>query len=304
MLSEDLDLYIRLRRALGFKLASQHSMLKSFVAFAEGSGDQHVRVKRALDWALQASSPSQQRIRLLTIRRFALAMRAEDSRHEIPARDALGRARFERRAPHIYTKEEIGQLVDAASQLGPPDTIRPLTYSTLFALLAATGLRISEALAMQLDDATADGLIVQQSKFRKSRMLPLHNTVWEALNAYLSVRNEYGYSDKHLFIANTGKFPAYRTVITVFLQLSRSLGLRDEAGGQGPRIHDLRHTFAVRSLEQCAPDRNAIVRHISALSTYLGHAHVTDTYWYLHATPLLMGQLADAGEALFRGDAS
>ncbi len=104
-----------------------------------------------------------------------------------------------------------------------------------------------------------------------------------------------------MFVSNTGTPPSYNTVIAVFLRLARSAGLRGEPGQPGPRIHDLRHTFAVRSLEQCRHDHDAVGRHVVALSTYLGHAHVTDTYWYLHATPILMGQIAAAGEALHQG---
>ena len=107
-----------------------------------------------------------------------------------------------------------------------------------------------------------------------------------------------------LFVSNAGTAPAYSTVVAIFLRLARSIGLRGEAGQPGPRVHDLRHTFAVRSLEQCRHHREAVARHIVASSTYLGHAHVTDTYWYLHATPILMGQIAEAGEALHRGHAS
>jgi integrase len=110
--------------------------------------------------------------------------------------------------------------------------------------------------------------------------------------------------DHALLVSTPGKAPSYPTVVAVFLQVARSIGLRGNPGQPGPRIHDLRHTFAVRSLEQCPRDREAVARHVVALSTYLGHAHVTDTYWYLHATPILMGQIAEAGEALHRGRAS
>jgi len=192
----------------------------------------------------------------------------------------------------------------AAAQLQPACSIRPLTYSTLFGLIAATGMRISEALALRIDDVTTDGLLIRQTKFHKSRLLPLHDTTRRALDSYLSVRAQLGTLDGSLLISTTGKAPAYETVAATFRLLARSIGLRGEPGQPGPHIHDLRHTFAVRSLEQCRHDREAVARHIVALSTYLGHAHVTDTYWYLHSTPILMGQIAEAGEALHRGQAS
>jgi integrase len=301
MLSQDLTRYTDLHRSLGFKFRIQHSLLRNFVTYAEAQGDEFVRVDRVLDWAARAPSPPQRRNRLLTVRRFALAMQAEDARHEVPAADALGHARFDRRIPHIYRPDEIAELMQAAAQLQPAGSIRPLMYSTLFGLLAATGMRISEALALRLEGITADGLIIRQTKFQKS---PLHETTRRALDHYLSARVRLGTLDGALLVSTTGKAPSYNTVMAVFLRLARSIGLRGEPGQRGPRIHDLRHTFAVRSLEQCRPDREAVARHIVALSTYLGHAHVTDTYWYLHATPILMGQIAEAGEALRLGRTS
>jgi integrase len=304
MLSQDLTRHVDLHRSLGFKFRIQHSLLRNFVAFAEAQGDELVRVDRVLAWAAQAPSPPQRRNRLLTVRRFALAMQAEDARHEVPAADALGHGRFERRIPHIYRPDEIARLIQAAAQLQPAGSIRPLMYSTLFGLLAATGMRISEALALRLEDITADGLIIRQTKFQKSRLLPLHETTRRALDKYLSARARLGTLDGALLVSTTGKALSYNTVMAVFLRLARSIGLRGEPGQPGPRIHDLRHTFAVRSLEECRHDREMVACHIVALSTYLGHAHVTDTYWYLHATPILMGQIAQAGEALHRGHAS
>lgn len=301
MLSQDLARHAELQRIMGFKFRVQHTLLKSFTAFAEAHGDEYVQVARVLEWATLAPSPQQRRNRLLTVRRFAQAVAAEDRRHEIPAADALGRGLFERRIPHIYTTDEIAALMCAATCLKPSASIRPLMYETLFGLLAVTGMRISEALALQLDDVAADGLIIRQTKFQKSRMLPLHPTTRDALELYLSARRRIGILDSALFVSNTGTPPSYNTVIAVFLRLARSAGLRGEPGQPGPRIHDLRHTFAVRSLEQCRHDHDAVGRHVVALSTYLGHAHVTDTYWYLQATPILMGQIAVAGEALYQG---
>jgi len=264
MLSRDLAHHAELQHQLGFKFRVQHTLLKKFVAFAERHGDQRVRSARVLEWATLAPSPQQSRNRLLAVRRFALALSAEDSHHEVPAADTLGRGLIERRIPHIYIAGEITALMQAAASLKPAGSIRPLMYETLFGLLAAAGMRISEALALQLDDVTDDGLIIRQTKFKKRRLLPLHRTTSHALDRYLAAR-------------------------------------RGGLGQRGPRIHDLRHTFAVRSLEQCLHDRDAVARHIVALSTYLGHAHVTDTYWNLQATPILMTQIAAAGEALHQG---
>ena len=304
MLNRDLARYVDRKRSLGFKFRSQHVQLRSFVAFAEQRGDRTVRNARVLAWAAQAPSPEHRRNRLLTVRRFALTVHAENSRHEIPSADALGRANAKRRPPYIYTPDEILRLLRAAAALEPTGTIRPIMYTTLIGLIAATGMRIAEALGLQLDDVTADGLVVRETKFHKTRLLPLHATVRQELDRYLAARREVGTADRALFISAAGQPLPYNSVRYVFLNLLDRTKLRGAHAGRDPRIHDLRHTFAVRSLEQCGHDHTAVARHIVALSTYLGHAHVTDTYWYLQATPVLMGQIAEAGETLLMGGAA
>jgi integrase len=303
MLSEDLDRHISLHHALGFKFRTQSLLLRNYVTYAEARGDQLISADRVLAWAVEAPSPEQRRNRLLEVRRFAIAMYAEDDRHEVPAADALGRGLHTRRIPYIYSPEDIRRLMAAAASLAPAGTIRPATFATLFGLLAATGMRISEALALRLSGITDDGLVIEKTKFKKSRLLPLHPSTRGALDAYLAVRLRVATESDALLIGDTGEAVAYPTVIAVFLRLTRSIGLRGPSGRGGPRIHDLRHTFAVRSLERCAHDAAVVSRHIVGLSTYLGHAHVTDTYWYLQASPALMTHIADAGEALQRGQA-
>lgn len=304
MLSQDVARYIDLHQALGFKFRTQSSLLRSFIRFAEQHKDSHIHTPRVLDWAAQAPSPEQRRNRLATIRRFALSMHAEDTRHDVPPVNAFGRGWFKRRKPFIYSSEQVSMLVSAASQLKPINSIRPATYSTLFALLAVTGLRISEALALEVEDITDDGLVVRATKFKKDRLVPVHPSTREALEQYLRFRARVPAASAKVFISQKGVAVCYSTVATTFLSLMRSLGLRQECDKGGPRIHDLRHTFAVRSLERCAGDTDAVVRHTTALSTYLGHAHISDTYWYLQATPLLMTQIAQAGANLYRGKSS
>jgi integrase len=237
---------------------------------------------------------------LLTVRRFALAMHAEN-RHQVPAANALRHAVAKRRWPYIYGADEIARLLRAAAALHPTGSIRPTMYTTLFGLLAVTGMRIAEALALQVDDVTADGLVIRETKFQKSRLLPLHTTARQALDGYLAARQSLATLDRALFVSVARGALPYNTVRRIFLQLLDRTNLRGAHAGRDPRIHDLRHTFAVRSLEQCRHDRAAVSRHLVALSTYLGHAHVTDTYWYLQATPVLLGQIAEAGEALLQG---
>jgi hypothetical protein len=181
MLSQDLARYIDQQRSLGFKFRLQHILLRGFVAFAEEGGDRYIRSDRVLTWAACAPSPEQRRSRLLTARRFALALRAENGRHQVPAADALGHAVAKRRTPYIYPSDEIARLLRAAANLQPAGSVRPVMYTTLLGLLTATGMRIAEALALRLDDMTPDGLVIRQTKFQKSRLLPLHPTTKGAL---------------------------------------------------------------------------------------------------------------------------
>ena len=301
MLTENVTRYVELRRAMGFKFKVQAYLLHHFARFAESRGDVSVRKETVLAWATEALSAAQRRSRLLLVRRFAQSMHAEDARHEIPPGDAFGRPTKNRRSPHIYTPDDLRRLLDAAAQLTPKGSLRPATYVTLLSLLVSTGIRISEALSLQLDDITRDGLLIRHTKFRKSRLVPLHATAREGLNRYVVRRMEVGGDDRSVFVSMWGTRLAYSTVCAVFLHLIRSIGLRGEPGTSGPRIHDIRHTFAVRALEACDGGKDEIVRHILALSTYLGHAHLSDTYYYLHATPKLMEETALAGERLFRG---
>jgi len=302
MLSQLFAEYAALQLALGFKFRTPGILLRNFVNFAEHRGEHVITKATVREWALQAPSSEQRRNRLLTVRRFAVVLHAEDPRHEVPSADLFGSASHQRRTPYVYSPGDIRRLIDAAHRLGPNGSIRPLTYATMFGLIAATGMRVSEALAIRLSDVTDDGLIIAQTKFKKSRLLPLHPTTRLALNGYLVDRLKAPSLSDALFISHQGTPPAYPTVVTVFLQVARSIGLRGAPGSRGARIHDLRHTFAVRSLENCAHDAAAVARHITALSTYLGHAHVSDTYWYLQATPELMIHVAHAGEALHRGE--
>lgn len=298
MLSRDLDSYITLQRARGLKFKTQPGPLKSFVNEAEASGDTHVTTARVLEWAPRTTSAAQARNRLAVVRRFAEHLAIADPAHEVPPADAFGRWRFERRTPHIYTTAEISTLMTVARQLGPPATIRGETLATLIGLLASTGLRVSEALRLDLDDVTAEGLVVRETKFRKSRLVPLHSSARAALDRYLRRRRTVPGTGDAFFVGNSGGRPAYVTVRGLFLRIARETGLRGLPGEKGPRLHDLRHTFAVRSLEACGGDRRAISRHMLALATYLGHADPSHTWWYLQATPALMRHIADAGETL------
>ena len=300
MLSRAIDSYLEVRRATGFELQVDAGLLRNFARFATARSETHVRRQTAIEWAARAPCPSQRERRLGMVRRFVDHARAEDPAHEPIPRHVFAHNR-RRPAPYIFSASELHQLLDATSHLRPKGSLRPLTYYTLFGLLAATGLRIAEARHLVLDDITADGLIVRKTKFHKSRMLPLHETTAAALHRYLGQRHVVGGTDAHVFLSTKGQALTYAMVNGTFHFLLRFVALRPPLGQHAPRIHNLRHYFALRALESCTGPRDRITPHVLALSTYLGHAHVADTYWYLQATPHLMTGIADACEAFSLG---
>lgn len=303
MLNATVERHIALHLATGHQFRRQSCLLRSFARYAEGKSEDVVCAATAVEWAALGPTVATRHGRLEVVRRFALLVRAEDPRHEIPPAGVFG-GRPRRRTPHIFSTQEIHALLKAAAALGPRKSLRPRTYVTLLGLIAATGLRISEALALRLGDITATGLVIRETKFRKCRLVPLHPTTRAALLAYLRARAKHAAADDAVFLSEWRSQMSYSTVITTFLTLVRHIGIHSGPGRPGPRIHDLRHTFAVRSLEQCAGEREDVSRHMLALSTYLGHAHVADTYWYLQATPKLLADIAAQGESLAKRGAS
>ena len=188
MLSEAIDRHIELYRSVGFKYRVQEYMLRSFGAFAEGRSELFIRTETVLAWAASAPSVRQRCDRLLTIRRLARALKAEDERHEVPPSDVFGRAPRSHRKCHIFTQGEINILLRSTAQLGPKRSIRLVTYIALLSLITATGLRISEALRLQVSDITDEGLLIRETKFQKSRLVPLHASARRGLLQYLAVR--------------------------------------------------------------------------------------------------------------------
>jgi integrase len=303
MLTRAIEGYLAVRRAAGFVLTVDTGLLRSFARFAADRAETHVQRQTAIAWAAQAPSPYQRERRLGMVRRVVVHARAEDPGHERIPRHVFAHRRT-RLLPYLFSDRELEQFLAATARLRPRGSLRPLTYATLFGLLAATGLRVSEALHLVVDDITADGLLIRETKFRKNRLVPLHETTATALDGYLARRHAVAGAEVHVFLATTGRPLTYPMINGTFHYLLRSVELRTTAGERppAPRIHDLRHRFAVRALEGVAGDRDRITQHVLALSTYLGHAHVADTYWYLHATPHLMRCIADACEIGGAGD--
>jgi len=294
--------YVALRRATGYAFRSEGALLKSFATFAERRGEAFVRTPIVIEWAGLASSLHQRARRLGQVIRFAKHVRAEDARHEIPPA-IFGAEKRSRPTPYILSPDQIRRLIHAASQSGYR-TLRRQTYSTLFALLASTGLRVSEAIHLRLTDLTPDGLVIRDTKFRKSRLVLLHPTARAGLERYLQHRCAYAPTDDHVFVSLRRKPLLLHDVEVAFQTAARASGLPDQAPRARPTPHSLRHTFAVRALQTCSDGRDAITRHMLALSTYLGHAKVADTYWYLEAVPELMADIAQACEGFVMGGRS
>lgn len=303
MLNSHISRYVALHRGLGRKFAEQERQLRLFATFASGFGDRHPNIERIYDWCRTASSQNVARTRFDVVRRFCLYAHAEDQSYEVPPAGVFGRGKRPRPTPHIIEPAQLRAIMQAALDLPPRGQISPHTYHYLFGLLAATGLRISEALALQRDDLVEDGLIVRNGKFGKQRLLPLQPSTRQALESYLSIRKELGAVGDDLFVTTRGQAPHKVAVHIVFVKLARQLGFRGPTGTPGIRVHDLRHTFAVRSLESCPREREVIAHHMAALSAYLGHTDVAHTYWYLEATPVLLRDIAAASERLYRGEA-
>ncbi len=295
MMSPLIESYVALRHAVGFDFRAGAILLRSFARYATERGETHVRMQTAIDWATATRSLPQRARRLATIARFARHVHAEDERHEIPPTDLFGQHR-RRPVPFIFTPAQLKALLAEARRLGPSGSSRPHTFATLFALLSATGLRVSEALGLRVDDVMADGLRIREAKFHKSRLVPLHESTQAALQQYLGHQRPPA-NDDHVFVSQRGRPLSYSTVHEVFGALARKVGLPRKA-----RIHSLRHTFAVRALAASPSGRDQVAGHMVAVSTYLGHASIADTYWYFEATPPLLAEIAITSERFFKED--
>lgn len=295
-LQKALEEYLAVRRAFGFKLHLAGRLLHTFVCFAEREGASYITTDLAIRWATQPKNchPAQLGNRLGMVRGFARYHQAADPRTEIPP-EGMFPTRYCRTTPYIYTDDEIARLLDAAQKLPSLKGLRAPTYCTLLGLLAVTGMRLCEALALDRDavDLTQGLLIVRKTKFGKSRWVPIHPTACSVLLQYMRKRDEVfpKPATPSFFLSEDGTRLTDCTVRKTFIKLSRKIGLRQPEDSHGPRLHDLRHCFAVRTLRDWYRAGRDVERHLPELSTYLGHAHVSDTYWYITATPELM-QLA------------
>jgi integrase len=296
-LARSAEEYLALRRALGFKLRHETWFLPQFVAFLAAHGSEIITTDLAVRWAQlpAAAEPNWWARRLGAVRRFARHHRSFDPRTEVPPPDLIP-FRSHRLTPHIYTDREVAALMRQARALR--GALRSVTHATLLGLLAATGMRVGEALA--LDDADVDWnrslLTVRHAKFQKSRLVPVHASTLAALRAYVACRDRLipRRRCRGFFVSRGGARVLHQNFHHTFLRLLRLASL-DKGPGRRSRLHDLRHTFAMKTLRSWYRSGVDAERRMASLSTYLGHVSPTSTYWYLTATPEL---LALAGKRL------
>lgn len=296
--------FIALRRGLGYRSPSQERALRAFARSLDRTGHQGpIPLEVSLDWAASTTStdPCNPARRLVMVRGFLRHLAAVDSATEVPAPGLLG-STGHRKPPHVYSDEEISDLLRAAAGLSPAGGLRPRCYATLFALIACTGLRISEALALTCGDVDLDGgmLTVRAGKRGRSRLLPLHPSALPPLGDYATERTRrYGPpgDGEAFFRTDRSDRVSYNAASSTFVVLRRQLGWTAAGRTRAPRVHDLRHRMVVRRIQAWHADGVDVDRKIAVLATYLGHVEVSDVYWYLSAVPELMSIVSARFEA-------
>ena len=300
-LRRDLDNYLAIRRALGFKLERAGLLLTDFVGYLETNRVDTITTDAALEWATLPpnGSSSWWAHRLSVVRSFARHLHVIDPAHEVPPPGLLP-GRSHRATPFLYSDADIAALMAAAAGFRSP--LRAATFETLVGLLAVTGLRIGEALRLDRDDVDLTGgvLTIRLTKFGKSREVPLHASTVDALASYSRERDRLCRrpADPAYFLSTTGSRLLYCTAHLAWLDLVHRAGLQPRSAKCRPRPHDLRHSFAVRTLLGWYRDGADVQARLPLLSTYLGHVHPGSTYWYLSAAPELLALVAGRLDAV------
>ena len=287
--------YLAMRKGLGYKYQHQTRRLADFVSFMVKHEATTITTKLAMEWAtLPPGRHASWALRLTDVRGFARHIACIDPRTEVPPVGIL--PSLKRAKPYVYNDAEIGALLTAALSLPPTGALRSWTYHCLFGLIAVTGMRLSEAIGLQCDDVDLDAgvLTIRLTKFGKSRLVPVHPTTCAALRSYAQRRDAHPTTrhTPYFFVAERGGPLLHQYVHRVFWRLSREIGLRRPGDRTGPRVHDFRHRFAIQTLLGWYREGVDIEGKLPALSTYLGHTCVRDTYWYLSACPELMQEAA------------
>ena len=306
---DHLEQYIADRRRYGIEATSIGAILRPFAAFADAEGAEWITVDLFLQWRKQFGTAGTVTWgnRLSLLRGFAAWLKVSDPRTEVPPMGLI-RKRGQRPRPYIYSDDEIIQIVTEAAQLPSPLGLRGKTHSTLFGLLAVTGLRLGEALGLDDHDVDLDAAVlhVRSAKNGKSRFVPVADCTARRLAAYRGERNRVlGTAPVAFFTGESGQRLPIRTAQTNFTKVRRAIGLRKDHVGRrmpqcGPRIHDLRHTMATKTIVDWFRQRRDIDLEMYKLSTYLGHTDPRGTYWYIEAVPELLQLASDRGEQSFR----
>ena len=292
----ELDRYLTIRRSLGYDLDTTARVLRRFIAFAESNGAEHVTPDLFLRWQQTFGAAGRQTwaARLGMVRLFAQWLHGLDPAHEPPPRGLIPN-RSRRSRPYVYSEAEIASIVAAASELPSVYGLRGIVYATLFGLIATTGLRISEALALDVGDIDLETgvLTIRRGKLGKARLVPLDASVAHRLRAYIGERDRLlGASPDALFVADAVRRITDCSARYTFALVCQKVGLRSPQRfgrhGRGPRIHDLRHTFAARTLIGWYRTGQDPAREMIKLTTYLGHVSPEHTYWYIEAVPELL----------------
>jgi integrase/recombinase XerD len=291
-LRKSLEEYLAVRRALGLKLKTPGRLLHQFIDFTEGERASFITKKLALSWATQSSKcrPTYWEYRLSQVRRFAEYQSAIDPRTEVPPQGILPQS-FCKKLPFFYSDTDIEGLLASAKQLHSRLGFQGAMYSAFFGVLVVTGMRVSEVVGLNRDDVDlSDGLlIIRRTKFDKSRLIPLHNSTCSILRHYAELRDRIlpRLTSPAFFVSEQRKRLNYSAVWRIFVKLTRGIGL-PSGTGSGPRIHDLRHRFAIRALCRLYRDGQDVEHCLPTLATYLGHVNIASTYWYLSAAPELL----------------
>jgi len=295
-----LDAYLALREALGVSTRACRKLMQDFVAYLEKHGDgKPIRAQLAVDWACSTSATcgaAGQAARLGLARGFLVHLKASLPDTEIPDRHLLAAPR--RPQPYILSTTEISRLLEAAAQLGPRHSLRPHTIRALFGLLACTGLRPCEAAKLLVPDVQIDcqppRLLIRQTKFHKSRWVPLHPTAVEQLRRYAQLRCEMNYDglSESFFVSEKGRPLELYCLRYTFRCLVLELGIKPRPGQRHPTLHSMRHTFAVSRLRQWYESGADVRALLPNLSVYLGHLDLASSFWYFSATPELLGAAA------------
>jgi integrase len=296
--------YVTLRRGLGYRSPSQERALRAFARYLDRDGhDGPIPLESSLDWATSTAStdPRNPARRLTTVRGFLRHLTALDGVTDVPTPGLLGPTGH-RTPPHVYSDREIADLLHAAAGLSPAGGLRPRCYATLFGLIACTGLRISEALALSCGDVdVADGMLtVRAGKRGRTRLVPLHPSALAPLRDYAAERaRRYGPPGDGAAFFRTDRSDrvSYNAANSTFIVLRRQLGWTGAGRTRAPRVHDLRHRMVVRRIQSWHAHDVDVDAKIAVLATYLGHVEVRDVYWYLSAVPELMSIVADRFEA-------